>query len=170
MADTNGNHAGSHNSPPCMRALTDAQSTDWVGDWGHLFCADRKLWSKTSISRWANAISAQQPYHLHKQWVLPRGIEPLFGSVCKQWKREARVIFWNSLSVIKSCMCLGWEREREVKCVLSTWGRMLSHRALISFTSLSGLDLMNTPQLWSVHTARDMPPVKVFFLPPKHNR
>lgn len=138
MADTNGNHAVSHNSPPCMRALTDAQPTDWVGDWGHLFCADHKLWSKTSITRWANAISIQQPYHLHKQWVQPGGNEPLFGSLRKQWglheEGGAGVVHWHSLSVIKCCMWLGWDRERGVKCVLSTWDRMLSHRAFISFT------------------------------------
>lgn len=139
MADTNGNHAVSHNSPPCMRALTDAQPTDWVGDWGHLFCADHKLWSKTSITRWANAISIQQPYHLHKQWVQPGGNEPLFGSLRKQWGLHeegggAGVVHWHSPSVIKCCMWLGWDREREVKCVLSTWDRMLSHRAFISFT------------------------------------
>lgn len=29
------------------------------------FPADHKLWSKTSITRRANAISIQQPYHLH---------------------------------------------------------------------------------------------------------
>lgn len=46
----------------------------------------------------------------------------------------AGVVHWHSLSVIKSCMWLGWDREREVKCVLSTWDRMLSHRAFISFT------------------------------------
>ncbi len=43
------------------------------------FRADHKLWSKTSITRWANAISGQQPYNLQEQWGSPKGNERSSG-------------------------------------------------------------------------------------------
>lgn len=50
------------------------------------FYADHKLWSKTSITRWANAISIQQPYNSHEPWVLPQREQMPFQSMRdKQW-------------------------------------------------------------------------------------
>lgn len=171
MADTNGNHAVSHNSPPCMRALTDAQPTDWVGDWGHLFCADHKLWSKTSITRWANAISIQQPYHLHKQWVQPGGNEPLFGSLRKWGLHEEGGGGRSSTLTQPQCyqvlhVVRVRQRKRGKMCTINMGQDVISQ----GFHQFYPRYLMNTPQLWSVHAARDMPPVKVFFLPPMHDR
>lgn len=89
-----------------------------------LFQADRKLRSKTSITCWANAISSQQPYNLHKQWVLPKGNglravnNEGFPQKREQGKRERRVMLGCSLVVIKSSL---WgEGERKTKCAIST--------------------------------------------------
>lgn len=87
------------------------------------FCADHKLWSKTSITHWANAISSQQPYNLHKQWVLPGGNEHHSGlRVINNevfTKREQRRRAGGKRYVMMQPWCyqviglrLGWERKK----------------------------------------------------------
>jgi len=156
----------SHNSLRCLRVLADAQPPDWTGDWGHLFCADHKLSSKTSITCWANAISIQQPYHLHKQWVLPKGSDHCLilcvnnEALIKRGRREDR----GRSNVVMQRVCY---QERKVKCALSTWNRMLSHTILVSFApSLSDEHSTVMNYLFTLPMSRG----KVFFLSHKHNK
>lgn len=120
-----------------------------------IFFLHHKLWNKTSITRWANAISSQQPYHLQKQRVLPRGKECCSG-LCvmnnedfakgnKEGGGKGVALYVMQPLVLSSHQCKLRVRERQkgeprainIGCYLIGF--------LTVLPLLSGLYLMNSP-------------------------
>lgn len=139
---------------------------DWAGDWGHIFCADHKLWSKTSITCWVNAISIRQPYHLDKQWVPPRGNDRCL-SLCvnnevftkrtvKKGEGEERLL-WCSFWVIKEerwSVCYQWRVGRYLSWFSSVLLSLSEISIRWTFCSYEVFTLPEICQVFFHHTSK----------------